>query len=242
MVTYNWAGATDPGKSRDHNEDAVLPNDVGLGPGPVVVAVADGLGGHPGGALASRLAVSAVSTAAGAERGAAELIEMAQIRIRQRILELISDDPALMMMATTLTLALLGPNGTVEIGHVGDSRAYFGDRTRFGQITQDHTVAMDRVRTGAISMDEARRSADWHTISNWLGLEACAPEVHELEMRSGERLLLCTDGLSNMVADDVIESILFSGTPDVAAQALVAAANEAGGSDNISVVVVEVTD
>lgn len=242
MVTYSWAGATDTGKSRDRNEDAVLPNDVGLGPGPVVVAVADGLGGHPGGDVASRLAVSAVSRAGAGEPTAADLVEAAQLRIRQHIVENLDADPALTTMATTLTLALLGPGGAVEIGHVGDSRAYLGDRTQFAQITEDHTVAMDRVRAGKISMVEAKRTADWHTISNCLGLEGGRPEVHRLDMLTGERLLLCTDGLSNMVPDDVIGQLLFTGTPDASAQALIAAANEAGGLDNISVVVVEATE
>lgn len=242
MVTYSWAGATDTGKSRDRNEDAVLPNDVGLGPGPVVVAVADGLGGHPGGDVASRLAVRAVSRAGAGEPTAADLVEAAQLRIRQHIVENLDADPALTTMATTLTLALLGPGGAVEIGHVGDSRAYLGDRTQFVQITEDHTVAMDRVRAGKISMVEAKRTADWHTISNCLGLEGGRPEVHRLDMLTGERLLLCTDGLSNMVPDDVIGQTLFTGTPDASAHGLIAAANEAGGLDNISVVVVEATE
>ena len=242
MVTYSWAGATDSGKSRDRNEDAVLPNDVGLGPGPVVVAVADGLGGHPGGDIASRLAVSAVSTGGSGEPRAAGLVDAAHLRIRRHIAAAIDEDPELQAMATTLTLAVLGTGGSVEIGHVGDSRAYLGDRTRFTQVTEDHTVAMERVRAGAISIEDAPNDPGWHTISNWLGLEACRTETHNLEMLPGERLLLCSDGLFNMVPDDTIGSLLFSGTPDVSAHGLIAAANEAGGADNISVVVVEVTE
>lgn len=242
MVNYNWAGATDSGKSRNRNEDAVLPDDVGLGPGPVVVAVADGLGGHPGGDVASRLAVSAVSTARGNEPRAADLIEAARLRIRQHIVAAVDEDPGLLEMATTLTLAVLGADGAVEIGHVGDSRAYLGDRTQFVQVTEDHTIAMDRVRAGELSVENAADHPDWHTISNWLGMEEGRAEIHELELLPGERLLLCSDGLSNMVPDDAIAPLLFSGTPDASAHALIAAANDAGGADNISVVVVEVTE
>jgi protein phosphatase len=242
MVNYNWAGATDSGKSRNRNEDAVLPNDVGLGPGPVVVAVADGLGGHPGGDIASRLAVSAVSTGGGEAPRAADLIEAAQVRIRQHIFAAMDQDPALLEMATTLTLAVLGADGAVEIGHVGDSRAYLGDRTQFVQVTEDHTVAMDKVRAGELTIEQARRDPGWHTISNCLGMEPSRPETHQLELLPGERLLLCSDGLSNMVPDDGIAPLLFSGTPDASAHALISAANDAGGADNISVVVVEVTE
>ena len=144
------------------------------------------------------------------------------------------------MMATTLTLACLRPGGLIEIGHVGDSRAYVGDGTTLLQVSEEHTAAMDLVRSGELAADDAEDHPGWHTISSWIGWEACRADSKELQLEAGERLLLCSDGLSNMVGDDDIASLLFSGSPDEAAAALIAAANAAGGSDNITVVVAEV--
>lgn len=241
MINYRWSGATDVGRLRLRNEDAVLPNDVGLGPGPVVVAVADGLGGHPGGDIASRLAVSAVSIGT-LDAGPEALVDAAHVRLRNRISELIGDHPEMVAMATTLTLAILHPGGRIEIGHVGDSRAYVSDGRLLAQLTNDHTVAMDLVREGALTEGEAEQHAGWHVMSNWLGWDDCRVETHELELRPSERLLLCSDGLTNMVPHDEVRSLLFDGTAEEACQRLVAAANEAGGADNISVVVVEVVE
>jgi len=239
MVTYCWAGATDTGRGRNANQDAVYPNGTGHGPGPVVVAVADGLGGYAGGAEASSLAIAAVSASESTEP--VELATTAQLRIKHRILEAVENDPAMLQMATTLTLAVLRPEGTVSLGHVGDSRAYIGDGTAFLQMTKDHTVAMDKVRAGEVSLVDAEHHPDWHVMSNWLGWEACRVESRDIRVAPGDRLLLCSDGLSNMVDDDHITAVLFAGPPEVAAETLIAAANDAGGSDNNSVVVVEVT-
>jgi len=240
MVTYSWAGATDVGRTKDENQDAVLPDDIGMGPGPVIVAVADGLGGHPGGADASRLALQALSSA-GPVHSAVELVEAAQLVIKRHIIDAVDDDPTLLMMATTLTLAVLHPEGSVSIGHVGDSRAYLGDGTVFMQVTDDHTVAMEKVRSGELAEHDAERDPGWHVMSNWLGWEECRVENRELRVESGDRLLLCSDGMSNMVDDDRIAELLFSGTPDETATALIAAANDGGGADNIAVVVAEVS-
>jgi protein phosphatase len=239
MATYHWAGATDVGRARNENQDAVHPSGTGHGSRPAVVAVADGLGGYAGGAEASNLAIAAVSAAEPSD-APVELVEAAQLRIKQRILEAVEDDPAMLQMATTLTLAVLQPEGTVSLGHVGDSRAYIGDGSALIQVTDDHTVAMDKVRTGEVSLADARDHREWHVMSNWLGWEECRVESHDLAVEPGERLLLCSDGLSNMVSDERIAELLFSGPPKKAAVALIDAANDAGGSDNISVVVVEV--
>jgi PPM family protein phosphatase len=241
MVTFSWAGATDVGRARRSNQDAVLPDDTGLGPGPVVVAVADGLGGYAGSDVAARLAIEAVASSSPADSGPEELVAAAHRRILDHI-DLIADSqPALVDMSTTLTLAVLQPGGLVEIGHVGDSRAYGSDGAGMAQLTTDHTVAMDLVRAGRLSEMEAPGHPGWHTMSNWLGRShSYWVETRAVVCGLGDRLLLCSDGLSNMLPGPVIYSILHSGTPDEVCSALIAAANDAGGSDNISVVVVSV--
>ena len=118
-----------------------------------------------------------------------------------------SSDPEMMQMATTLTFALLIPDATVLIGHVGDSRAYIGDGTDIIQVTNDHTVAMDKVGTGELSLADAEHDHRWHVLSNWIGWEPHRLETWELRVEPGDRLLLCSDGLSNMIDDDSIAEL-----------------------------------
>jgi len=241
MVTYAWAGATHVGVTRLLNQDAVLPDDLGLGPGPVVVAVADGLGAYQGSEVASRLAIEAIASGPIADIGPAELVAAAHDRIVRHIESIADEQPGMAQMSTTLTLAVLRRDGLIEVGHVGDSRAYRWDGWRLAQVTNDHTVAMDLVRAGRLAEIDAPRHPGWHTMSNWLGIDAPYwVETHELVLGSNERFLLCSDGLSNMVPDDVVGSLLRSGSADEACTALIHAANQAGGADNVSVVVVAV--
>lgn len=241
VFTYTWAGETDTGYSRDENEDAVLPRGSGQGSGPVVVAVADGLGGEPAGDVASRLAVESVAANAGIFSSAQELVEGARQAIVEYILEHVDEDPSLIAMATTLTLAVLGPDGTLEVGHVGDSRLYLFNGGELAQVTNDHTVAMDLVRAGELDPRDAPNHPKWHIMSNWLGVDTQRIEIRSLELRPGDRVLLCTDGLCNMIDDDEIMGIL-EAQPDsqLCVRSLVDAANDAGGSDNITVVVATV--
>jgi protein phosphatase len=239
MATFSWAGATDIGRARRSNQDAVLPDDTGLGPGPVVVAVADGLGAYQGSEVAARLAIDSIATAGLADLGPEGLVTAAHTRIVDHIDAIIGAQPGMSRMSTTLTLAVLRPGGLIDIGHVGDSRAYGSDGLGITQLTTDHTVAMDLVRAGHLSAAEATRHPGWHTMSNWLGRDhPFWVETQALVLGHGDRLLLCSDGLSNMLPDESIGALLYSGTPDEACWALIDAANHAGGVDNISVVVV----
>ena len=236
MTEYQWAGATDVGRSRADNQDAVLPD--GTGRGSIgLVAVADGLGGHPGGDIASRCAIDALG-GADPEANTAELAQMAHQAIFERIVTEMDTRRELIQMATTLTLAVLRPGGA-EIGHVGDSRAYLLRNGELIQVTEDHTHGMDRVVAGELTLDEARRSPEWHVLSNYLGFESFRVAAHRVPMGVGDRLLLCTDGLTNMVPDAAITDLLAAGDPESAATALIDAANDAGGADNISVAVIE---
>ena len=237
MTEYRWAGATDVGRSRADNQDAVLPEGTGRGSSGLV-AVADGLGGHPGGDIASRCAIDAL-VGADPATSATELVQMAHQAIFERIVTEMDTRRELIQMATTLTLAVLRPDGA-EIGHVGDSRAYLLRNGELIQITEDHTHGMDRVLAGELTLDEARRSPEWHVLSNYLGFESFRVATHRVPMGVGDRLMLCTDGLTNMVPDAAIADLLAAGHPESAVTALIDAANDAGGADNISVVVTEV--
>jgi len=237
-VAYRWAGATDTGRTRTENQDAVLP--VGIGEGTSgLVAVADGLGGHPGGDIASRCAIDALIDAPPAV-GAASLVGASHDRIIARIAEALGERSELIAMATTLTLAVLSPTEPIEVAHVGDSRAYLAHGSSIVQVTEDHTHGMDRVVAGEMSLEEAKQDPDWHVMSNWLGFESYRVATFRVPVEPGDRLLLCSDGLSNMLADDQIAEILAGGAVERSAAALIDAANEAGGLDNITVVVVEV--
>jgi serine/threonine protein phosphatase PrpC len=237
-LTYLWAGITDMGKTRTENQDSVYPDGLVEGSSGVV-AVADGLGGHPGGDIASRCAIDAVAQAPEGIDGA-ELVGAAHDRIIARIAESLGERSELIAMATTLTLAVLSPTEPIEVAHVGDSRAYLATGSNIVQVTEDHTHGMDRVVAGELSLEEAQRDPDWHVMSNWLGFESYRVASYRVPVEPGDRLLLCSDGLSNMLADDQIAEILDFGTVERSAAALIDAANEAGGLDNITVVVVEV--
>lgn len=237
-VGYTWAGLTDPGVVRDHNEDAVYLSGAGGGDSGVV-GVADGLGGHPGGDAASRLVIETIASFQGGDP--AELVGDARQRLVEYIMIETAERPDLIAMATTLTVAMLRPAGSVAVAHVGDSRLYLRHEGVLQQITDDHTIGMDMVRSGELSIDEAEQDPNWHVINNWIGFEYNHVETHALSVEAGDTLLLCTDGLSNMVDDRAIEQILGEpGSVELRAERLSDAANEAGGIDNSSVVVVDV--
>jgi len=238
VVAYVWAGATHPGVVRDQNEDAVHPAGSGSGAGGVV-AVADGLGGHPAGDVASRLAIDSVAGSEAADPN--QLVAAARQRLVEHIMVETEKRPELIAMATTLTLAVLSPTGAVAVGHVGDSRLYLLHEGTLRQVTEDHTIAMDMIRRGELAPEDAAKDPSWHVMSNWIGFERSDVEAHELSVKPGDSLLLCTDGLSNMISDSEIEEILAESSPvEPRVERLIAAANEAGGLDNVSVVVVEV--
>ena len=240
MVAYVWAGLTDPGVVRDHNEDAVHPSgsDSGF---TGAVGVADGLGGHPGGDVASRLAIETL--ASGEHDDPAELIAAARSRLVDHIMVVTEEDPELIAMATTLTVAVLHPGGLAAVGHVGDSRLYLLHEGVLTQITEDHTIAMEMIRRGELAPEDAEDDPAWHVINNWIGFERSDVETHDLVVEPGDIVLLCTDGLSNMISDDDSEAILSQRVSvEARAEQLIAAANEVGGLDNISVVVVDVLE
>jgi serine/threonine protein phosphatase PrpC len=224
--------ASDVGRSRERNEDSYLVSH------PLYV-VADGMGGHRGGAEASSIAVEVLSRIADGEEDHQGLAE--QIREANRtVFERQARDRSLAGMGTTVT-AVLAEGDNVRLGHVGDSRAYLLRDGELRQLTEDHTLVHRMVQEGKISEEEAHVHPQRSIVTRALGVDQDI-EVDEevLEMRDGDRLLLCSDGLTSMMREESVQEILEAhADPQEAAEALVDAANRAGGLDNITVVVID---
>jgi protein phosphatase len=227
------AGRTDIGRKRQNNEDSLLVDDrLGL------YVVADGIGGQSGGEVASRMAVESLrDRVKGGEGGSTALVAGFQAA-NNGILTAARATPALESMGTTMT-ALLVERDTVQVAHVGDSRAYLLRDGQLEQLTDDHGLVAEQVRAGLVTPDQARRSPYRHIITRALGMgTALQVDVRSVQVRRGDLFLLCTDGLTEMVGDEMLAGILSGRRPDEAADQLVAAANANGGVDNITVVVV----
>jgi protein phosphatase len=227
--------ATDVGRVREGNEDAYLVDDaMGL------VAVADGMGGHRGGEVASATALEALRAAITSGRPLRESIEDANQAVFAKSLT----DSNLRGMGTTLTAGTLVAGGTLLLGHVGDSRAYLLHDGELRQVTEDHSLVEELVREGRLTADEAAVHPQRSIITRALGLDPSVEvDVYPVELAPGDRLLICSDGLSGMVQpDEMAATLRREDDPGRAAAQLVDAANQAGGEDNITVVVVAVTD
>lgn len=235
------AGETDTGRKRRNNEDSWLADDE-----LALYVVADGIGGQSGGEVASRMAVESLrESLLGAERGGTEgqADEAGKLTAgfraaNTRIVTTARGNPDLEGMGTTMT-ALQVRGATAHVAHMGDSRAYLLRDGSLSQVTDDHGLVAEQVRAGVVTPEQARRSPYRHIITRALGIGLeLQVDVRVIEARPADVFLLCTDGLTEMVEDHVIERILDRMPPDRAARELVAAANANGGVDNITVVVV----
>jgi PPM family protein phosphatase len=224
--------ATDIGRVRERNEDAILVS-------PPLFVVADGMGGHRGGDVASHIAVETMEELEGEDGGSlAEHVRRANRAVWDRS----SEDQGLTGMGTTLTAARIDGD-SVALAHVGDSRAYLLRDGTLRQLTDDHTLVARMVRAGEITEEEAEVHPHKNVMTRALGTEETV-EVDEdaVALEDGDRLLLCSDGLTGMVTEDQIQAILEANPdPQTAAERLVRSANRAGGVDNISVVVLAAT-
>ncbi len=235
-MRYTWATATHQGMVRHNNEDAVFPESSGESSGPAVLIVADGMGGHVAGEVASRLAINA---AASTDVEPADRVAAGNRAIREQV----AADPSLEGMGTTMTLVSLEPDGRARFAHVGDTRAYLFREGDLRQLTRDHTVAAEYVAMGEISPDEAASHPQRHMLTRALGLTRFVNiDEFDVDLQDGDRLLLCSDGLNEMVPDNTIAKILTDGPPDEVAWKLIDQANTAGGVDNVTVIVVDVSD
>jgi PPM family protein phosphatase len=236
-----FAAATDVGRMRKNNEDSYLSAEP-------VAAVADGMGGHSAGEVASAIAIEEL--AALGERGpwenetaATDDLKQAILRANRRIREMAASDRKLNGMGTTL-VALLQDGDMVHVANVGDSRGYLLRQGELSQVTIDHSLVQELVDDGRLSPEDAERHPQRSVITRALGID---PEVEfdlfTYKLQVGDRLLLCSDGLSDVVEPTQIRNVLLRvRSPQKTARQLVTVANEQGGPDNITVIVVDAVD
>ena len=228
-----FGSRTDVGCVRDHNEDSLLV-------APPLFAVADGMGGHAAGEVASEIAITVLGEKAPHTPDAAALGRAVEDANRAVILAA-NEKRGRAGMGTTITAAVLQKDRLV-IAQVGDSRAYLLHQGRLQQLTRDHSLMADMIEAGRLTPEEARTHPNRSVITRALGSDPrMVPDLYEITVETGDRLLLCSDGLSSMVEDSAIESTLArTRDPQRCASMLVNEAIAAGGYDNVTVVVVDV--
>ncbi len=253
MLTFSSAVLSHPGLRREVNEDTVCARpDLGL------YLVADGMGGHAAGEVASRLAAQVIETFINDTR-AADInttwpfpydmaLSLAGNRLtaafrlaNRRITAAMEGDEALRGMATTAAAVLVN-GGKAVVAHVGDSRVYMWRDGTLAQVTQDHSWVTEQVRAGLLTEADARHHPWRHVVTRALsGGDDPAVEVRELDVQAGDRLLICSDGLSGVVGPERMADIFSQQAPlDQTCQNLIDAANQAGGPDNITVAMLQV--
>ncbi|HEX2157860.1 MAG TPA: Stp1/IreP family PP2C-type Ser/Thr phosphatase [Actinomycetes bacterium] len=236
-----FAAATDVGRMRKNNEDSYLSSKP-------VAAVADGMGGHSAGEVASAIAIEELAALRDrgpwdSETAATDDLKQAILRANRRIREMAASDRKLNGMGTTL-VALVEDGDMVHVANVGDSRGYLLRQGELSQVTVDHSLVQELVDDGRLSPEDAERHPQRSVITRALGID---PEVEfdlfTYKLQVGDRLLLCSDGLSDVVEPAQIRKVLLRvRNAHRAAQELVTVANEQGGPDNITVIVVDAVD
>jgi PPM family protein phosphatase len=234
MTLGRHASRSDTGRKRRRNEDAYVVQ-------PPLFAVADGMGGAQAGEVASRLAVEALADDGGGTGGESRVLELIQ-EANRRIYEHQGSNSDTSGMGTTMTVALV-EDGIVTIGHVGDSRAYLVRDGAVDQLTEDHSLVAELIRSGKLSPEEAESHPQRSVITRALGSDPDVDvDTFTVEAQPGDVFLLCSDGLTSMVDDEsILEAVEgHRGDLDGAASELVRRANRAGGEDNITVVCFEI--
>jgi protein phosphatase len=226
-----YGGATDTGRKRRRNEDAYVV-------APPIFAVADGMGGAQAGELASKLAAAALEGADSGGLAGRDRVLSLIAEANRRVYERSSTDASASGMGTTVTVALV-EGETVTIGHVGDSRAYLARDGRMEQLTEDHSLVAELMKSGKLSQEEAETHPQRSVITRALGTDPDVDaDAFTVDAQPGDVFMLCSDGLTTMVDDEDILGLLERHHDDLdrAARSLVSAANRAGGEDNITVV------
>lgn len=229
----SFGSRTDVGYVRDHNEDSLIII-------PPLFAVADGMGGHEAGEIASEITVNTLAELVPSHldaEGLTAAVEAANYNVIKAPRQGIGRDG----MGTTLTAAML-EGERLLIAQVGDSRAYLLHKGNLQQITRDHSLMADLIEAGQLTPEEARYHPNRSVITRAIGSDIhMRPDIYELNVCAGDRLLICSDGLSSMVSDQEIASIMRShSNPQHCADELVSAALENGGADNVTVIVADV--
>ena len=230
-MKFAFGDRTDVGRGRPENEDSLLVDaEDGL------YAVADGMGGHRAGEVASATAIDALKVAyLGGQR-----LDQAVGAANAAVFARAAEDASLRGMGTTLTAIALH-DSTAELGHVGDSRAYLMRDGAVTQVTEDHSLVEQLVREGRLTPEEAQNHPQRAIITRALGVDPnVAVDTYRIDLKPGDRLMICSDGLTNMLSDDTIaQTLRRHADPQQAADTLVDMANQAGGDDNITVILLD---
>lgn len=244
-MNFEFFALTHPGRTRANNEDAVA-----LDPDNQLVVLADGMGGYNAGEVASAMATAAIQTELGrwlsqagpdaSVRDIRQAMEACTHQANRAIFNAANTNPQFGGMGTTLVMGVFHHKRAL-IGHVGDSRCYRWRAGRLSQLTRDHTVLQQQIDAGLISARQAQYAAHRHLVTRALGIyDAVCLEVSECRAQEGDLYLLCSDGLNDMIDDERIAALLAAPEPlPQKGQALIDAANERGGRDNISVILVQ---
>ena len=243
-MTIELHAAVDPGRARSNNEDSVATDD-----GVSLAVLADGMGGYNAGEVASNMATSFIHTELGrwlreasAQATDSEVRRAMDICVdnaNRAIFNAANSNPQYAGMGTTLVVAVFRENRLL-VGHVGDSRAYRLRGGRLQQITRDHSLLQEQIDAGLITPEQAAFSANKNLVTRAVGVEdTVLLETHQHEVLPGDMYLLCSDGLSDMLDDASIAQLLQAhDSLDQTARTLIDGANDAGGKDNISVILV----
>jgi len=251
-MPLKYAGRSDVGRKREHNEDSWHVNERhGL------YAIADGMGGHAAGEVASRIAVDVINEFIELSGNESDITwpfeyddgaSLEENRIftaiklaNMKIFEVIKERKELEGMGTTLVI-MLSQGDKAWVGHVGDSRVYLIRQGQISQITSDHSWVNEQMKLGVLTRAEAANHPFRNVVTRALGgRDIVKADVTTHEFQDGDCVLLCSDGLNSMLDDETIRSIVTTHAPDLdaACDALVAAANDAGGDDNVTVILVQ---
>ena len=229
-------GITDTGRKRRRNEDAYVCE-------PPLFAIADGMGGAQAGEVASRLAAAALKESGADTGGEQRIVDLIQ-EANRRVYDRSNTDPNTSGMGTTMTVAL-AEDGHVSFGHVGDSRAYLIRDGRMEQLTEDHSLVNELMKSGKLSPEEAETHPQRSVITRAIGTDPDVDvDTFSVPAQTGDLFLLCSDGLTDMVGEDTILGVVERHRDDIdkALRTLVKEANRGGGEDNITVVAFEISD
>jgi len=244
-LTLEFEAAVDPGRARSNNEDAVA-FDVEAS----LAVLADGMGGYNAGEVASQMATSFVCTELGrwlrdaaadaTDQDVRRAMDICVDNANRAIFNAANSNAQYAGMGTTLVVAVFR-DGHLLVGHVGDSRAYRMRGGRLVQLTRDHSLLQEQIDAGLITPEQAAFAVNKNLVTRAVGVEdTVLLETHQHEVQPGDRYLLCSDGLSDMLDDATIAQLIATHERlDAAGQALIEAANDAGGKDNISLVLVQ---
>ena len=239
MLVLEHHGMTDPGKVRKNNEDSLL---TGEGRDETLFVVADGIGGFEAGEVASSIAVDVLK-----ELPSSESLEDAIREANRRILAASRSDEKLSGMGTTVVAARFSEKNrepVIEVSHVGDSRAYLMRGGELKPVTEDHSLVAELVRSGDLTRAQASEHPQKNLITRALGAEDTVEvDTAVLPVEPHDRFVLCSDGLTDMITEEGLREILASSSnPEKVARSLVHAALDAGGADNVTVVVIDVSE